>query len=620
MTDASGADRAPLRETGVRSAVGAPIIVEGRLWGVMAAGSTPGGAAAGGHRGAAAAVHRACGDRDRQHRGPRRVARLAEEQAALRRVATLVARGAPPEEVFAAVAEEVGRLLGGRHGDDPLRERRHGHARRQRRRPARTRLGSRWPLRGDEPRRARAQTGRPARIDNYADAPARSRTRPPRGGHPLRGRDADRRRGAPVGRAGRPLADGQPLRRTPSRARAASRSWSATADREHRGPRGGGRLADEQAALRRVATLVAREPPAGRGLRGGGARGRQLLRRRRHAHGPLRRRGGDRSCAGWSRAERSPRCRHARRARRDANVASVVFQHAAGRRGSTATAAATGPTADRLRQRMGVRSSVAVPIVVDGRLWGLMIASRSSSRRYRPTPSRRLAAFTELAETAIANAEARAELAASRARLRGRRRRGAPARRARPARRRAAAPRPHDRHAEAGAAQALQAPRGRRRPALVSGGARPCASSAMDELRELAHGILPTVLTTRRAARGSRGAGLADARAGRDRRVRGPAASRGRGDRVLRRRRGADQRRQARARRQRATVHGARSRTARCTSRSATTASAAPGPSGSGLVGLADRLAALDGRLRVESPAGGGTLVAATIPLPRSGA
>jgi signal transduction histidine kinase len=36
---------------------------------------------------------------------------IAEEQAALRRVATLVARGTPPEEVFAAVAEEVGRLL-----------------------------------------------------------------------------------------------------------------------------------------------------------------------------------------------------------------------------------------------------------------------------------------------------------------------------------------------------------------------------------------------------------------------------------------------------------------------------------------------------------------------------
>jgi signal transduction histidine kinase len=37
---------------------------------------------------------------------------------------------------------------------------------------------------------------------------------------------------------------------------------------------------------------------------------------------------------------------------------------------------------------------------------------------------------------------------------------------------------------------------------------------------------------------------------------------------------------------------------------------------GSGLVGLADRLAAIDGRLRVDSPAGGGTLVAADIPVP----
>jgi GAF domain-containing protein len=37
---------------------------------------------------------------------------FAEEQAALRRVATLVARAAPPEEVFGAVAEEAGRLLG----------------------------------------------------------------------------------------------------------------------------------------------------------------------------------------------------------------------------------------------------------------------------------------------------------------------------------------------------------------------------------------------------------------------------------------------------------------------------------------------------------------------------
>ena len=43
--------------------------------------------------------------------GPTPDRRIAAEQAALRRVAVLVAGGAPPEEVFSAVAEEVGRLL-----------------------------------------------------------------------------------------------------------------------------------------------------------------------------------------------------------------------------------------------------------------------------------------------------------------------------------------------------------------------------------------------------------------------------------------------------------------------------------------------------------------------------
>ena len=38
-------------------------------------------------------------------------------------------------------------------------------------------------------------------------------------------------------------------------------------------------------------------------------------------------------------------------------------------------------------------------------------------------------------------------------------------------------------------------------------------------------------------------------------------------------------------------------------------------PNGHGLLGMTDRVTALGGRLRVESPAGGGTLVAATLPL-----
>jgi signal transduction histidine kinase len=38
-------------------------------------------------------------------------------------------------------------------------------------------------------------------------------------------------------------------------------------------------------------------------------------------------------------------------------------------------------------------------------------------------------------------------------------------------------------------------------------------------------------------------------------------------------------------------------------------------PQGQGLVGMRDRVIALGGRLKIESPAGGGTLVAAHLPL-----
>jgi signal transduction histidine kinase len=99
---------------------------------------------------------------------------FAEEQAALRRVATLVARGAPPEEVFAAVTEEAGRLLkvdftqlsrydpdatvtmvgtwnsAGGAGPVPV--------------------GTRWSLGGRNVTTMVLETSRPARIDEYGDA------------------------------------------------------------------------------------------------------------------------------------------------------------------------------------------------------------------------------------------------------------------------------------------------------------------------------------------------------------------------------------------------------------------------------------------------------------------
>ncbi len=68
-------------------------------------------------------------------------------------------------------------------------------------------------------------------------------------------------------------------------------------------------------------------------------------------------------------------------------------------------------------RRLGVTSTVGTPIVVEGRLWGGMSVS---SKRAEPLPSHtesRIGAFADLVATAIANADARTELAASRARV-----------------------------------------------------------------------------------------------------------------------------------------------------------------------------------------------------------
>jgi signal transduction histidine kinase len=74
-----------------------------------------------------------------------------------------------------------------------------------------------------------------------------------------------------------------------------------------------------------------------------------------------------------------------------------------------------GSLADKLR-RMGVRSVVGSPIVVDGRVWGaLAVASRTRTLPDDTEP--RVVAFTELIGTAIVNTESRAQLIASRARV-----------------------------------------------------------------------------------------------------------------------------------------------------------------------------------------------------------
>jgi signal transduction histidine kinase len=65
----------------------------------------------------------------------------------------------------------------------------------------------------------------------------------------------------------------------------------------------------------------------------------------------------------------------------------------------------------------GVRVAVGAPIVVDGRLWGVVSAGWNGEQSPPADTERRMAQFAQLLDTATANADSRAELIASRARL-----------------------------------------------------------------------------------------------------------------------------------------------------------------------------------------------------------
>jgi GAF domain-containing protein len=70
---------------------------------------------------------------------------------------------------------------------------------------------------------------------------------------------------------------------------------------------------------------------------------------------------------------------------------------------------ATGPIAEHVRE-LGIRSAVGTPIIVEGRLWGVMTAGSSRPQLLPADTEARLASFMELVATAIAKTEARAGL------------------------------------------------------------------------------------------------------------------------------------------------------------------------------------------------------------------
>ena len=138
--------------------------------------------------------------------------------------------------------------------------------------------------------------------------------------------------------------------------------------------------------------------------------------------------------------------------------------------------------------------------------------------------------------------------------------------------------------------------------------------AALAELRELARGIHPAVLTDHGLGAGASGRSPSGRRS-RSRSARPTSGlRRGRDRRLLHRRRGARQRRASTPTRRKARVSVGRENGS-FVSRSATTASGAPRSTvAAGLRGLADRAGALDGRSDVDSPRGGGTRVVVEIP------
>jgi signal transduction histidine kinase len=173
------------------------------------------------------------------------------------------------------------------------------------------------------------------------------------------------------------------------------------------------RLAMEQAALRRVATLVAREAPAAELFAAVAEEVGRLL----HADlARVLRYEGDREAtivAAWRQPDLHPVDEHL--AVDGESVAARVLRSGTSAR-MDSYAGAPGALAAELRES-GVRSAVGAPIVAEGRVWGVVIAA---TRHANPLPrdsELRIAEFTELAATAIANAHSREELAASRARV-----------------------------------------------------------------------------------------------------------------------------------------------------------------------------------------------------------
>ena len=352
-----------------------------------------------------------------------RLRQLAEEQAALRRVATLVARATPPEEVFAAVAEEVGRLLAVDFAIlvryDPQDTLEVVGTWISTGAPPPTPVGGRLPLGGRNVTTLVYQTGRPARID-YSDVSG------------MIGQVASREWGlrssigVPISAESRLWGcivvafSRQGLLPLPADTEAQLTGFTelvATAIANTESRASVARLAEEQAALRRVATLVARGAVADELFAAVTREVGRLLGA--HLAG-MGRYGSDDTVtvlAAWGAEGEEHPLVPGPWPLEGGDLASIVFETGQSVRIDDYHSV-PGPIAAFVREKLGVDASVASPIVVEGRLWGVLFLHAKQARRPFPRDAEsRLTGFTELVATAVANAESRAALAASRARI-----------------------------------------------------------------------------------------------------------------------------------------------------------------------------------------------------------
>ena len=366
------------------------------------------------------------------------------------------------------------------------------------------------------------------------------------------------------------------------------------------------RLATEQAALRRVATMVAQGRPAEEVFTKVAEEVAVLLGLEVAAVRRFEPDGWGTIVARWGDAGDAYRI--GERMKQDGeSLTSVVYRTGRSARFDDYARAGSLP-ADALK--LGVRAAVASPIVVDGRLWGAIAAGTSREEPMPADAESRMADFTELVAAAISNVQARSEVAASQARI---------VAAADDERRRVV----RDLHDGAQqrlvhtvvtltlAQQALQASDGD--AATLVNEALEYARQGNMELRELAHGILPSALT-----HGGLRAGIEAVASRVDVPVRldvpderfAPEIEASAYFIVAEALTNVVKHADADVAEVRAYVEDG---TLHLEIRDDGIGGADPG--GHGLVGVGDRVTALGGRLDLESPPGGGTRLAATLPL-----